>query len=112
MSLSDDQAEFLLDACRLIQYATERGWTVTGGELYRTQDQQEIYFKAGKTKTMQSNHMRRLAIDLNFLRNGQPVWDKVALAELGSFWESLHPKNRWGGNFKSLPDVPHFERNV
>lgn len=22
------------------------------------------------------------------------------------------PKNRWGGNFKSLVDCPHFERNV
>ena len=28
------------------------------------------------------------------------------------FGESLHPKNRWGGNFKSLVDCPHFERNV
>ena len=112
MSLSDEQAAFLLDACKLIEYATQRGWTVTGGELYRTQAQQEIYFKEGKSKTMQSNHLRRLAIDLNFLREGQPVWDKSALQELGSFWESLHPKNRWGGNFKSLPDVPHFERNV
>ena len=112
MSLSDEQAAFLLDACKLIEYATQRGWTVTGGELFRTQAQQEIYFKEGKTKTMQSNHMRRLAIDLNFLREGKPVWDKSALQELGLFWESLHPKNRWGGNFKSLPDVPHFERNV
>lgn len=112
MSLSDEQAAFLLDACKLIQYATEQGWTVTGGEMYRTIAQQEIYFKQGKTKTMNSNHLRRLAIDLNFLKNGQPVWDKEQLAGLGSFWESLHPSNRWGGNFKSLPDVPHFERNV
>jgi len=112
MSLSQEQAAFLLDACKLIQYATSCGWTVTGGELSRTSEQQEIYFKQGKTKTMQSNHLRRLAIDLNFLKNGQPVWDKVQLADLGKFWESLSPLNRWGGNFKSLPDVPHFERNV
>jgi hypothetical protein len=112
MSLSQEQAAFLLDACKLIQYATTSGWTVTGGELSRTPEQQEIYFKQGKTKTMQSNHLRRLAIDLNFLKNGQPVWDKVQLADLGKFWESLSPLNRWGGNFKSLPDVPHFERNV
>lgn len=112
MSLSSEQAAFLLDACKLIHYATEQGWTVTGGELFRTQAQQEIYFKEGKSKTMQSNHLRRLAIDLNFLKNGQPVWDKTQLAPVGAFWESLHPANRWGGNFKSLPDVPHFERNV
>lgn len=112
MSLSDEQAAFLLDACKLIQYATERGWKVTGGELFRTLAQQEIYLKEGKTKTLQSNHMRRLAIDLNFLKNGQPVWDKAQLADIGAYWESLNKLNRWGGNFKSLPDVPHFERNV
>lgn len=112
MSLSKEQAAFLLDACKLIQYATSLGWTVTGGELYRTAEQQAIYFKAGKSKTMQSNHLRRLAIDLNFLRDGDPVWDKAKLADIGAYWESLNPLNRWGGNFKSLPDVPHFERNV
>lgn len=112
MSLSSEQAAFLIDACKLIQYATEKGWTVTGGELFRTAEQQEIYFKQGKTKTMMSNHMRRLAIDLNFLKDGRPIWEKSQLADLGKYWESLHPANRWGGNFKSLPDVPHFERNV
>lgn len=112
MTLSQEQAAFLLDACKLIEYATKAGWTVTGGELYRTAEQQEIYFKQGKSKTMQSNHLRRLAIDLNFLKNGQPVWDKAQLADVGKFWESLDSRNRWGGNFKSLPDVPHFERNI
>ena len=33
MSLSTEQAAFLLDACKLIQYATEQGFVVTGGEL-------------------------------------------------------------------------------
>jgi hypothetical protein len=31
---------------------------------------------------------------------------------LGAYWVSLHPKNRWGGNFSNLVDCPHFERNV
>ena len=112
MSLSQEQAAFLLDACKLIQYATEQGWTVTGGELYRTPEQQEIYLKTGRSKTMASNHLKRCAIDLNFFKNGQLTWDKQQLAPLGQYWESLNPKNRWGGNFKSLIDVPHFERNV
>lgn len=112
MKLSEHQAAFLLDACKLIQHATSLGWTVTGGELFRTLDQQKIYFDAGKSKTMQSNHLRRLAIDLNFLRNGSLVMDKTQLAPVGAFWESLDPLNRWGGNFVSFTDVPHFERNV
>jgi len=112
MTLAQEQAAFLLDACKLIQYATERGFTVTGGELYRTAEQQKIYFDRGLTKTMNSNHMRRLAIDLNFLRDGKLIGEKAALQELGDYWQSLHPANRWGGNFTTILDTPHFERNV
>lgn len=112
MSLVAEQAEFLQDMCKLISYATDQGWVVTGGELYRTPEQQEIYIKTGRSKTMASNHLKRCAIDLNFFKGGKLVWDKAQLAPLGAFWESLNPKNRWGGNFKSLVDVPHFERNV
>lgn len=112
MSLVKEQAQFLLDMGKLVQYATEQGWTVTGGELYRTVEQQQIHFKAGRSKTMNSIHLKRCAIDLNFFKDGALVWDKTQLAPIGAYWESLHPKNRWGGNFKSLIDVPHFERNV
>jgi hypothetical protein len=54
MSLSNEQAAFLLDACKLIQYATEQGFKVTGGELSRTPEQQAIYVKTGRSKTMKS----------------------------------------------------------
>jgi hypothetical protein len=112
MSLSKEQAEFLLHACKLIEYATAQGFMVTGGELARTPEQQAIYVKTGRSKTLNSIHLKRCAIDLNFFKGGAIIWDKETLAPLGTFWESLHPKNRWGGNFKSLVDCPHFERNV
>jgi len=112
MSLAVEQAAFLQDTCKLIQYATAQGWMVTGGELYRTPEQQEIYLKTGRSKTMAINHLKRCAIDLNFFKDGKLTWDKAQLAPLGAYWESLDPKNRWGGNFKSLIDVPHFERNL
>ena len=112
MSLVVEQAAFLLDVCKLVQYATANGWVVTGGELYRTVEQQAIHFKAGRSKTMNSVHMKRCAVDFNFFKDGKLVWDRTSLAPIGAYWESLHPKNRWGGNFKSLVDVPHFERNV
>lgn len=110
MSLVQEQAAFLLDVCKLIPYATELGFTVTGGELFRTPEQQAIHVKAGRSMTMNSNHLKRCAIDLNFIRGGTLIWDKEILAPLGSYWESLSPKNRWGGNFKNFRDVPHFER--
>jgi hypothetical protein len=112
MSLSQEQAEFLLHACKLIEYATSQGFMVTGGELARTPEQQAIYVKTGRSKTLNSIHLKRCAIDLNFFKGGAIIWNKETLAPLGVYWESLHPKNRWGGNFKSLVDCPHFERNV
>lgn len=110
--LSDIQAEFLLQACDLIRYATSLGFTVTGGELQRTPEQQAIYVRTGRSKTMESNHLRKCAIDLNFLRDGQLVYDKATLQPIGDYWESLHPNNRWGGNWKSFKDMPHFERHT
>ena len=112
MSLVSDQAAFLLDVCRLILFATNEGFVVTGGELARTPEQQALHVKAGRSKTMNSIHLKRCAIDLNFFKNGKIIWDKAALAPIGTYWERLHAKNRWGGNFKSLVDCPHFERNV
>lgn len=112
MSLVAEQAAFLLDACRLIQRATELGFTVTGGELARTVEQQEIYMKTGKTKTMASNHLKRCAVDLNFFMNGKLIYDIPTLKPVGDYWESLNPKNSWGGNWASFKDVPHFERRT
>lgn len=112
MSLVREQAAFLLDVCKLIEYATAQGFVVTGGELWRTPEQQQVYVKTGRSKTMASNHLRRLAIDLNFFRNEVLIYDLKALQPIGQAWEMMHSKNRWGGNFKSFKDVPHFERNV
>lgn len=112
MSMVSEQAAFLLDMCKLIQYATERGFTLTAGELYRTPEQQEIYLKTGRSSTMNSLHLKRLAVDFNIFRDGKLVGDKTILAPLGAYWESLHPLNSWGGNGRKLVDTPHFSRGV
>jgi len=112
MSLVNDQAAFLLDMCKLIQKATEMGFVVTGGELARTVEQQQIYVKTGRSKTMNSIHLKRCAIDLNFFKDGKLTYDVAVLKPVGDYWESLNPKNQWGGNWKSFKDVPHFERKV
>ena len=109
-SLVGEQAAFLLDVCNLIQFATNEGWVLTGGELWRSAEQQEIYFKTGRSKTMNSKHLTRCAIDLNFFWKGKLIWDRELIRNVGEYWESLSPKNKWGGNFKGFVDVPHFER--
>lgn len=112
MSMVAEQAAFLLDMGRLVQRATELGFVVTAGELYRTPEQQEIYMKTGRSQTMNSLHLQRLAIDLNFFKDGKLVGSKDILAPLGAYWESLHPLNSWGGNGKKLVDTPHFSRGI
>ena len=112
MSVVAEQAAFLLDVAKLINKATELGFTVTGGELFRTAEQQQIYVKTGRSKTMNSNHLKRCAIDLNFFKDGKLCYDIALLTPVGQFWESLNPKNSAGMFWKSFKDVPHFERRV
>lgn len=125
MGLSDEQTAFDDDLEKLRAYAKGQGFRSVISEVARTEAQQAIYVKTGRSQTMKSNHLRKLAADLEFFRDG--VWINglavkdclAALAPLGKFWESLHPLNRWGGNFDknwdkidSFVDAPHFERNV
>ncbi len=112
MSLVEQQSTFLLHVCRLIEHATSLGFVVTGGELSRTPEQQQIYVKSGRSKTMQSYHLRRLAIDLNFFKDGKLIYDKSELHPVGDYWEALDTKNSWGGNWNSFKDLPHFERRA
>lgn len=112
MSLSNEQAAFLLDVCKLVPFATSLGYTVTGGELQRTPEQQKIYLQTGKSKTMDSKHLRKLAIDLNFIKDGKLVYDIKELTPIGEYWQSLSPKNSAGMFWKSFKDVPHFERRA
>ena len=112
MSNVREQASFLLDVCLLVNKATEMGFQVTAGELYRTPEQQQIHVRAGRSKTMNSLHLQRRAVDLNFFWQGKLCYDKTVLAPLGAYWESLHPLNSWGGNGVKLVDTPHFSRGM
>ena len=111
MSMVSEQFSFLKDVAKLIEYADSIGMVLTGGELFRTKEQQEIYVKTGKSMTYNSKHLQRLAIDLNCFKDGKLLTTEE-IKPLGDFWESLDPKNRWGGNFTKLKDGVHFERNV
>lgn len=116
MSIVNEQAAFLLDVLKLIQYATDQGFIVTGGELFRPTEMQEIYVKTGRSKTMNSRHLKRCAIDLNFFINDgnklQLTYDIQTLKKIGDYWEGLNGLNSWGGNWNSFKDVPHFERRI
>jgi hypothetical protein len=111
MKLSEKQMIFTLNISKLIKFCFDNDIELTFGEAYRTEYQQKHYLETGKSKTMKSNHLKRLAVDFNFFINGELTYNKKLLEKVGFYWESLNENNRWGGNFKSFIDTPHFEMN-
>ena len=109
MTLSDKQWRFLKDVAYLIFYADSIGIKLTGGELFRTKYQQAEHLRTGKSKTMNSKHLSRLAIDFNFFIDGKLTYDHPDLEKLGKYWQALTPGNQWGGFWTSFVDKPHFQ---
>ena len=113
MTLREAQWKFLKDVAILIAFIDREGCSASGGELQRTLEQQQMYVNTGKSQTLKSSHIQKLAIDLFiFSPSGQWVQDKKTLQRFGDFWESLDPKYEWGGNWTSFVDTPHFGRKL
>ena len=116
--LHKDQAKFFKDLGFLIAYINEQGYDATGGELYRSMYQQRYNVAKGYSKTFNSKHLKRLAIDIhifdsngNFCETKLTDECKAIYKDLGNFWESLDYQNKYGGFWHSFKDYPHFQRN-
>ncbi|HXN95990.1 MAG TPA: M15 family metallopeptidase [Candidatus Acidoferrales bacterium] len=101
------QQEFAQSAAKLIQKAAELGYAVTFGEAWRTPQQAQWDAQHG-TGIAHSLHTDRLAIDLDFFKDGVWITDGSKLADVGAWWKSLGANYRWGGDFHHLPDGNHF----
>lgn len=117
MKLSDHQWKFLKDIARLIIFAEQNGYKLTGGELLRFIDRQKKYLAEGKSEILHSRHLVSLAIDFNIFVNGKYIFNKYGILIVGlerieplaRYWESLDLHNVAGFYWKKK-DVPHFER--
>ena len=122
------QIEFVRDIGKLIEHSSKLGLGLTAGEAYRTKSQQLLYYFGNtvivdskqklkiigdkkRSWTTKSKHLQRLAMDFNLFVNGQLSYRFEDYKPLGVYWESLNPKNRWGGFWKTQ-DCPHFQREV
>lgn len=122
MSLSDYQRIFVKNIAELILYASANGLGLTFGEARRTIEQQRIYVREGKSQTLNSNHLKALAIDFNvFEWDGEDwelTWSWNKIKTLGDYWVTLDLNNRWGGDWNrngirdGWIDAPHFEMNI
>ena len=59
LTLRQHQSAFALDTITFLSWATSQGYEYTFGEAFRTVEQQEIYFRTGKSTTMNSKHLNQ-----------------------------------------------------
>ena len=107
MTLGEKQRLFTKLVGQLIQWSYEHGYELTFGEALRTQEQAAANAASGKG-IARSNHLIRLAIDLNLFVNGEYRTSTEDYRPLGEYWKSLDPLCRWGGDFTTRPDGNHF----
>lgn len=109
MTLEEKQMIFSKNISALFaKICSTPGYSFTFGEAYRTPEQAEIYAKEGKG-IVNSLHCKRLALDINLFLGGVYHIDYGDYKIFGEYWKSLHPFNRWGGDFHPLIDSNHFE---
>lgn len=107
-TLRPKQVMFLRNVAKLIEYSTTLpNLELTAGEMWRTAEQQAIYFSKGLSKVRRSKHQDRLAVDLNVFINGVYRTDKEAFKDLAKFWKELNPNNVSGYDWDW--DYNHFE---
>lgn len=106
-AMSKLQEEFMVSQAELVLYAKSVGYAMTGGELWRTPEQAQWDHDHG-TGITHSLHGERLAIDINFFKDGVLITDGSKLADLGTWWKAKGPSYRWGGDFVHRPDGNHF----
>lgn len=93
MTLRQKQSLFVTLVVKLITKGHQLGYEFTFGDAQRSiQEATRLGFK-------NSNHTRRLAIDLNLFKDGHYLSSTESHRPLGEYWESLHPMCRWGGKF-------------
>ena len=93
------QRKFPPLVAELIQFAYEQGYEITFGDAFRSP---RVFGHPGVRKGYgkpNSNHKRRIAIDLNLFKNGKYLAKTKDHEELGRYWESLDPDCIWGGRF-------------
>lgn len=109
MALQDKQTLFAQLAAKLILHIFDSGYQCTLGEAYRTPQQAALDAQAG-TGIKNSEHIKRLAIDLNLFKDGAYLTDSAEYKPFGDWWKAQSADGCeccWGGDF-TRADGNHF----
>ncbi len=107
MTLNEKQHIFAMNLSKLLQHVESLGYTCSIGEVHRTPEMAKIYAQQGKG-ILDSQHCKKLAVDLFLFANGNFLQKKDDYKLLGEYWKRLHPENRHGSDFPRADHV-HFE---
>lgn len=107
MTLGEQQRLFVRLVAKLIQFSYDSGYELTFGDAYRSPEQATINAAKG-VGIWNSLHTKRLAIDFNLFKSGVWLQDSDSHQRLGTYWKTLHPLCRWGGDFRPRPDGNHY----
>jgi peptidoglycan L-alanyl-D-glutamate endopeptidase CwlK len=82
-------------------------------EGMRTQARQEELFKAKATRTMNSYHLRGMAVDLAATVGGEVRWFMPLYRTLSEAMKKSAKEHNlkitWGGDWVTFKDGPHFQ---
>ena len=99
---------------RLVERAieiTEVDLAVTEG--FRTPERQKELVSKGFSQTLKSKHLTGHAVDLAAFVDGKVSWEKPFYYKIADAMKKAAEEQqvamRWGGDFKSFFDGPHFE---
>lgn len=107
MGKTETRVKFFYDISRLTVTANAKGINLLPHCFKRSEKEQDVLYKNGKSKIKRSKHQDWLAIDFVVIKDGKAMWTINEDYEwLGSLWESMG--HTWGGNW-SFRDGCHFE---
>jgi hypothetical protein len=107
MKLSSLQSTFAVNVALLILEMSKPPFTCTLGEAFRTSEQ-AAWDAARGIGIKDSQHCKRLAVDLMIFHDGVWCTDGESYRPFGEYWKTLNSLNRFGGDF-ARKDWVHFE---
>jgi len=82
-------------------------------EGLRTRERQVYLVRTGKSRTMNSYHLRGKAVDVVAMPGGKDSWDLADYRAINSAVQKAAKAAgvtvTWGGSWKSIVDGPHFQ---
>lgn len=103
--------ERLIEIMTLALSRSKNDFGITEG--IRTIKRQQELVKNGKSKTMNSYHLKGKAVDVAIYKNGKISWEIGLYKELNDIIQRIAKekgyKITWGGDWRTFADGPHFQ---